>query len=126
MLLVVYKEGLKTVASLFTKYLKEKHPLKLEWDKIGLKLLTETNGVKSRYLVLEFVAIIALRTWKIFLLDILLFQWLTLLMIFWFFLGKRADNPENVDWTPSVFNYARAALKEKLVMKDQSVINNLL
>ena len=58
MLLVVYKEGLKIVVSLFTKYLKEKHPLKLEGDKIGLKLLTETNGVKSRYLVLEFVAII--------------------------------------------------------------------
>ena len=37
-----------------------------------------------------------------------------------FFSGKRADNPENVDLTPSVFNYARAAPKAKLFMKDQS------
>ena len=52
------KEGLKVVVFLFTAYLKEKHPLKLEGDEIGLKLLTETNGVKSRFLMLEFVAII--------------------------------------------------------------------
>ena len=58
MLLVVHKEGLKVVVLLFTEYLKEKHSLKLEGDKIGLKLLAETNGVKSRYLVLEFAAII--------------------------------------------------------------------
>ena len=37
-----------------------------------------------------------------------------------FFLGKRSDNPENVDWVPSVFNHARAAPKTKLVMMDQS------
>ena len=52
------KEGLKVVVFLFTEYLKEKHPLKLEGDEIGLKLFTETNGVKSRFLMLEFVAII--------------------------------------------------------------------
>ena len=40
MLLVVYKEGLKVVVFLFTEYVKEKNPLKLEGDKIGLKLLT--------------------------------------------------------------------------------------
>ena len=49
---------LKVVVLLFIEYLKEKHPLKLKGDKIGLKLLTETNGVKSRFLMLEFVAII--------------------------------------------------------------------
>ena len=37
-----------------------------------------------------------------------------------FFSGKRSDNPENVDWAPSVFNHARAAPKAKLVMKDQT------
>ena len=37
-----------------------------------------------------------------------------------FFSGKRSDNPENVDWAPSVFNHARVAPKAKLVMKDQS------
>ena len=42
----------------FTEYLKEKHPLKLERDEIESKLLTETNGVKSRFVMLEFVAII--------------------------------------------------------------------
>ena len=57
-LLVVHKEELKVVVFLFTEYLKEKHSLKLEGDEIGLKLLTETNGVKSRFLMLEFVAII--------------------------------------------------------------------
>ena len=56
--LVVYKEGLKVVVFLFTEYLKEKHPLKLKGDEIGLKLLTETNGVKSRFLMLEFVSIV--------------------------------------------------------------------
>ena len=35
-----------------------------------------------------------------------------------FFSGKRSDNPENVDWAPSVFNHSRAAPKAKLVMKD--------
>ena len=40
MLSVVYKEGLKVVVFLFTEYVKEKKPLKLEGDKIGLKLLT--------------------------------------------------------------------------------------
>ena len=80
-----------------------KHSLKLEGDKIGLKLLADTNGVKSRSPVLESVAIflyqvsvntkllfekddinnfLVLKPWKIFLLDILQFQWLTLLMIF--------------------------------------------
>ena len=34
------------------------------------------------------------------------------------FSGKRSDNPENVDWAPSVFNHSRAAPKAKLVMKD--------
>ena len=58
MLLVVHKEGLKVVVFVFTKYLKEKHPLKAEGDQIELKLLTETNGVKRRFLKLEFVAII--------------------------------------------------------------------
>ena len=57
MLLVVHKEGLKVVVFLFTEYIKEKHPLKREGDEIGLKLLTETSGVKSRFLMLEFVAI---------------------------------------------------------------------
>ena len=56
--LVVYKEGLKVVVFLFTEYLKEKRPLKLKGDEIGLKLLTETNGVKSRFLMLQFVAIV--------------------------------------------------------------------
>ena len=37
-----------------------------------------------------------------------------------FFPGKCSDDPENVDWAPSVFNYARAAPKTKLVIKDQS------
>ena len=37
-----------------------------------------------------------------------------------FFSGKRSDNPESVDWAPSVFNHARAAPKAKLVMKDQT------
>ena len=41
-------------------------------------------------------------------------------MIFSFFSGKYSDDPENVDWAPSVFNYARAAPKAKLVTKDQS------
>ena len=57
MLLVVHKEGLKVVVFLFTEHLKEKHPLKLEGDQIGLKLLTKTNGMKSRSFVLKFVAI---------------------------------------------------------------------
>ena len=58
MLLVVHKEGLKVVVFLFTEYLKEKHPVKLEGDEVGLKLLIETNGVKSRFLMLQSVAII--------------------------------------------------------------------
>ena len=33
---VVHKKGLKVVVFLFTEYLKEKHPLKLEGDKIEL------------------------------------------------------------------------------------------
>ena len=57
-LLVVHKEGLKVVVFLFTEYLKEKHPLKFEGDEIELKLLTETNEVKSRFLMVEFVEII--------------------------------------------------------------------
>ena len=57
MLLVVHKEELKVVVFLFTEYLKENHPLKLKGDKIGLKILADTNGVKNRSLVLEFVAI---------------------------------------------------------------------
>ena len=58
MLLVVHKEGLKVAVFVFTEYLKEEHRLKLEGDEIGLKQLKETNGVKSRFLMLEFVAII--------------------------------------------------------------------
>ena len=42
----------------FSEYLKQEHRLKLEGDEIGLKQLKETNGVKSRFLMLEFVAII--------------------------------------------------------------------
>ena len=57
MLLVVHREGLKFVVFLFTEYLKEKRPLKLEGGETALKLLTETSGVKSRFLMLEFVAI---------------------------------------------------------------------
>ena len=56
--MVVHKERLKVVVFIFTEYLKEKHPLKLEGDEIGLKLSTETNGVKSQFLMLEFLVII--------------------------------------------------------------------
>ena len=52
------KKGLKVVVFLFTKYLKEKHPLKLEEDEIGLKVLTEINGVNNRFLRLELLVII--------------------------------------------------------------------
>ena len=105
-LLVVHKEGLKVVVFVFTEYLKEENRLKLEGDEIGLKQLTETNGVKGRFLMLEFVAIIycqiSVNTKKIFekneinilfwsherflfLIFFILFQWFTLLMKFWFF-----------------------------------------
>ena len=53
MLLVVPKERLKVVVFLFTEYLKEKQPFKLEGDEIGLKLKTEINGVKSRFVEFE-------------------------------------------------------------------------
>lgn len=37
------------------------------------------------------------------------------------FFGTCSDNPENVEWAPSVFNdHARAASKAKLLMKDHS------
>ena len=52
------KKGLKVVVFLFTEYLKEKHPLKLEEDEIGLKVLTEINGVNNRFLRLELLVII--------------------------------------------------------------------
>ena len=42
----------------FYRIPKGKTPMKLEGNEIGLKLLTETNGVKSKFLMLEFVAII--------------------------------------------------------------------
>ena len=61
-----------------------------------------------------------MKPWQIFLLDTLLFQWLTLPMTFWFFWGKHSDNPENVDWASSALNHAREAPKAKLLMKDQS------
>ena len=131
--MVVHKEGLKVVVFLFTEYLKQKHPLKLEGDEIGLKLLTETNGVKSRFLMLEFVAIIlyqvsvntklifgkieinnflALKPLKILVLGI----FYAIPMIYSshdfliFFSGKRSENSENVDWAPFVFNHVRVAL----------------
>ena len=106
MLLVVHKEGLKVVVFVFTEYLKEENRLKLEGDEIGLKQLTETNGVKGRFLMLEFVAIIYCQIsvntkvifekneinilfWSherfLFLIFFILFQWFTLLMKFWFF-----------------------------------------
>ena len=52
------KKGLKVVVFLFTEYLKVKQPLKFEEDEIGLKVLTEINGVNSRFLRLELLAII--------------------------------------------------------------------
>ena len=39
---------------------------------------------------------------------------------FLIFLVTRSDNPENVDWTLSLFNHARVAPKAKLGTNDQS------
>lgn len=99
---------------IFTEHLKEIHPLKIEGDEIGLKLLTSKFSKKLRLKISLF--------WKIFLLDIsyyfnvLHFSWFS----DFFQAAKCSDNPEYLDWAPSIFNYARTAPKAKLFMKDQS------
>ena len=67
--------------------------------------------MKSRFLMLEFVAIILCQVsvnTKLIFEKIEINNFLVLKP--W----------KNVDWAPSVFNHARAAPKVKLVMKDQS------
>ena len=110
-LFVVYREGLKVVVVLYTWYLKEKQPLRLEGDEIKFKLLTETSGVKSKFFMLEYVAIIlcqvsfntnlifkkiemnsflVLKPWKIFALDIFYTSYFNDLLFLRFFFQANA------------------------------------
>ena len=36
-----------------------------------------------------------------------------------YFLGKRSDNPENIDWIPTNFNHQQARTKHKIIKADQ-------
>ena len=36
-----------------------------------------------------------------------------------YFLGKRSDNPDNIDWIPTSFNHNQARTKSKTIKFDQ-------
>ena len=35
------------------------------------------------------------------------------------FLGKRSDDPENIDWIPTIFNHKQARTKSDIIKIDQ-------
>ena len=36
-----------------------------------------------------------------------------------YFLGKRSDNQENIDWIPTIFNHKQARTKSEIIKVDQ-------
>ena len=44
-----------------------------------------------------------------------------------YFLGKRSDDPENIDWIPTIFNHKQARTKSEIIKVDQKtkIYNNI-